>query len=135
MADIQYVSVEEALLLNATVIGLTHGTLGVRDMGGLSGSLERPKSAFGGKEMFPTPFDKAAAYIESVARNHSFLDGNKRTAYLIGATFFKKNGYDLAPKKGEIETFMLWIVNEKPQLKEIAVWLKERTKPARRKKK
>ncbi len=122
-----YISIEDALELHAVVLGLTRGTLGVRDMGGLSGSLERPKSAFGGSEMFPTLFEKAAAYIESVARNHPFIDGNKRTAYLIGAAFLHKNGYELAPKENEIVELVLWIVNEKPPLQEVAAWLKRRS--------
>ena len=125
---VEYISIEDALELHAVVLGLTRGTLGVRDMNGLHGSLGRPRSAFGGKEMFPTVFEKAGAYIESVARNHPFIDGNKRTAYLIGAAFLNKNGYDLAPKHGEIETFMLRIVTEEPQLGDIAAWLKKRSK-------
>ena len=130
----EYISVEEALELHAVVLGLTRGTLGVRDMGALIGALERPKSAFGGKEMFPELFSKAAALVESVARNHPLIDGNKRTAYLVGAAFLKKNGYDLEPRAGEIEAFMLWVVTEKPSNEEIAVWLKKRSKRARSKK-
>lgn len=130
----EYISVEEALELHAVVLGLTRGTLGVRDMGGLLGALERPKSAFGGKEMFLDVFSKAAALIESVARNHPFIDGNKRVSYLIGTAFLHKNGYALTPKEGEIVDFMLWVVTKKPEVKEIAAWLKKRTKKARRKK-
>lgn len=128
----QYVSVEEALQLHAVVLGLTRGTLGVRDMHGLLGALGRPQSTFGGKDMFPDVFSKAAALIESVARHHPFIDGNKRTSYLIGAAFLKKNGYDLSPETGEIETLMLWVVTEKPELKEVSAWLKKRSKKARR---
>jgi death-on-curing protein len=128
METISYLLIEEALELHAVVLGLTRGVLGVRDIGALSGSLERPKTTLGGKEMFPRIFEKAAAYIESVARNHPFLDGNKRTAYLIGAAFLHKNGYDLAPNQGEIEAFMVWMVTEKPPLKEIAAWLKKHSR-------
>ncbi len=124
----QYVSVEEALRLHAVVLGLTRGTLGVRDMNGLLGALGRPRSAFGGKSMFPDVFSKAAALIESIARNHPFIDGNKRTSYLIGAAFLHKNGYGLSPKGGEIETFMLWVVTEKPDMKEVSAWLKKYSK-------
>lgn len=127
MSAVAYISIEEALELHAVILGLTRGTLGVRDMGALLGSLERPRTAFGGRELFPGLFLKAAALIESVARNHPLIDGNKRTSYLIGAAFLEKNGYDLAPKTGEIETLMLWIGTEKPATKEIAAWLKKRS--------
>lgn len=75
--------------------------------------------------MFAGPFAKAAALIDSIARNHTFVDGNKRTSYLIGAYFLKLNEYDLAPQSGEIETFMIWIVTQKPHIDEIARWLEE----------
>jgi death-on-curing protein len=101
-------------------------------MEGLLAALERPRAAFAGKEMFPDLYSKTAALIESVARRHPFIDGNKRASYLIGAAFLHKNGYDLLPKKGEVETFMLWIVTEKPELKEIAAWLKKRSKRRRK---
>lgn len=123
----KYLDIEEALALHATVLGLTTGSLGVRDMNSLLGCLERPKTTIGGREMFTSVFDKAAAIIETIARNHVFIDGNKRTAHLLGAYFLSTNGYALAPKKGEIETFMLWVVTEKPSIPEIAAWLEERS--------
>src|SRR3989344_5901567 len=128
--ETRHVSIEVALALHATVLQLTKGTLGVRDMNSLLGCLERPKTAIGGKEMFPTLFLKAAAVIESVARNHPFIDGNKRTSYLIGMELLAINGYDLAPESGEIEKFMLWVVTEKPPLAEIAAWLEKYSKRA-----
>jgi len=121
----QYVSVEVALAIHATVLGLTKGTLGVRDMGALLGSLERPKTTIGGTEMFSTIYMKAAALIESTARNHPFVDGNKRTSFLLGAELLAINGYDLAPPQGGIEQFMLQVVVEKLPLEEIASWLEK----------
>ncbi len=127
MASFNYVDIEVALALHATVLGLTTGSLGVRDMNGLLGCLLRPQTAIGGNEMFPTVLDKAAALIESVARNHAFIDGNKRTAFLLGAHFLSLNSYSLEPKRGEIETFMLWVVTEKPEMSGIAAWLERRS--------
>lgn len=124
----RYVPIEAVLALHATVLQLTKGTLGVRDMQALLGCLERPKTAIGGHEMFPTLFLKTAAVIESVARNRPFIDGNKRTAYLIGMEFLAINGYVLEPDPGEIEKFMLWVVIEKPLLEEIAAWLERNCK-------
>ena len=78
--------------------------------------------------MFPTLFLKAAALTETIARNHPFVDGNKRGAHLIGRELLVLNGYDLEPKPGEIEKFMLWIVTQKPPLEEIAAWLEKNSK-------
>ena len=126
--ETRHVSIEVALALHATVLQLTNGTLGVRDMGSLLGCIERPKTVLGGKEMFPTLFLKAAALTETIARNHPFIDGNKRGAHLIGRELLVLNGYDLEPKPGEIEKFMLWIVTQKPPLEEIAAWLEKNSK-------
>ncbi|OGC88411.1 hypothetical protein A3D70_02940 [Candidatus Adlerbacteria bacterium RIFCSPHIGHO2_02_FULL_54_18] len=126
--ETRHVSIEVALALHATVLQLTNGRLGVRDMGSLLGCLERPKTVLGGKEMFPTLFLKAAALTETIARNHPFVDGNKRGAHLIGRELLVLNGYDLEPKPGEIEKFMLWIVTQKPPLEEIAAWLEKNSK-------
>lgn|SRR3989344_1276586 len=128
MSFVRFITIEEVLALHATVIGLTSGSLGVRDMGGLQGCLGRPQTAIGGADMFPGIFEKTAAYIESTARNHPFIDGNKRTAHLIGARFLALNGYNLTPAPGEIELCMLWIVTDKPPIKEIAAWLKKRSR-------
>jgi death on curing protein len=128
--EARYVSIEATLALHATVLNLTKGTLGVRDMQALLGCLERPKTSIGGQEMFPTLFLKAAAVIESIARNHPFIDGNKRTSYLVGMELLAINGYLLEPEQGEIERFMLWIVTEKPPLESIAAWLEKNSKIA-----
>jgi death-on-curing protein len=127
MGSIRYVGIEDALALHATVIGLTSGALGVRDMNSLQSCLERPKTTIGGTEMFADVFAKAASLIESIARNHPFLDGNKRTSFLTGTFFLHQNDCDLLPEEGEIEKCMLWIVLQKPSIEEIAVWLEENT--------
>jgi death-on-curing protein len=126
--ETRFPSIEEVLALHATVLNLTSGTTGVRDMQALLGCLERPKMAMGGQDMFPTLFLKAAALIESVARNHPLIDGNKRTSYLVGARFLSLNNYALEPEPGGIETFMLWVITEKPPLEEIAAWLEKNAK-------
>src|SRR3989344_1439335 len=126
--ETRHVSIEVALALHATVLQLTKGTLGVRDMNILLGCLERPKTILGGQEMFPTLFLKAAALTETIARNHPFTDGNKRGAHLIGRELLVLNGYELEPEIDEIEKFMLWIVTQKPPIEEIAAWLEKNSK-------
>ena len=126
--EIRFVTIEEALALHATALQLTHGKLGVHDIGALLGCLERPKTVLGGQEMFPTLFLKAAALTETIARNHPFVDGNKRTAHLLGRELLVLNGYELEPQIEEIEKCMLWIVTQKPPLDEIAAWLEKNSK-------
>jgi death-on-curing protein len=59
------------------------GMKGIRDLGSLESALNRPYATFDGIDLCPSPFDKAAAVLESIVINHPFMDGNKRTAYIL----------------------------------------------------
>ncbi|MBI3305432.1 type II toxin-antitoxin system death-on-curing family toxin [Candidatus Parcubacteria bacterium] len=83
-----YLTGEEILAIHSEIIDQTGGLHGVRDAGLLASILERPKTAFGGKEMHRGLFKKAAVYMEGLARYHVFTDGNKRTAI---AAWLKKH--------------------------------------------
>ena len=65
----------------------------VRDLSLLLSALARPQNlaAYGN----PDIADLAASYAVGIARNHAFLDGNKRTAWVVAETFLLKNGYKL----------------------------------------
>lgn len=65
----------------------------LRDAGLLSSALARPSSSFGGVEVYPDLDTKAAALLESLARNHPLFDGNKRTAWVLTQLFFWLNGF------------------------------------------
>jgi len=74
------------------------GSAGLRDEGLLESALARPvnKQAYDGAT---TVFELAAAYGFGLARNHAFIDGNKRIAFAAMAMFLSENGYELAPEK------------------------------------
>ena len=85
-----------------------HGGLdGVRDEGMLMSALAKPPNvhAYGGEEVdFPA---LAGAYAYGIARNHPFLDGNKRTAFVVCRTFLLLNGLDLtASREDRYQTFL-----------------------------
>lgn len=83
---------------------------------------------FGGKELYRDIFLKASCYFESLARNHPFIDGNKRTAVLATARFLFLNGYELTASNKALENFTLRVVVKKIELPKIAVWLKEHSR-------
>ena len=87
--------------------------------------LERPKTAFGGKEMYRSVFEKAAVTCEGFARYHVFVDGNKRTAMAAAARFLSLNGYILTASNKELEAFALRVATEKLALEIIAAWFKK----------
>lgn len=115
-------------MLNARIVEATGGIKGVRDVHLLESLIERPKSIFGGREMFPTVFEKTAVYLESLAKYHVFIDGNKRTALAASARFLYVNGYRLSASNKAAEEFVLRVAAEKIDISEIAEWFKKNTK-------
>ncbi len=77
----KYLSAEQVLFIHSRLIDETGGSHGIRDTGLLQAAVERPKATFGGKDLYPDIFYKAAALLESLIKNHPFIDGNKRTAW------------------------------------------------------
>lgn len=73
-----------------------------------------------GEDAYPSLFDKAAALVDSLAKNHCFHNGNKRTAYLSVKTFLFINGYHLKMERSFAVNFMVDIVTEKYSLEDIA---------------
>ncbi|MFG3038370.1 type II toxin-antitoxin system death-on-curing family toxin [Streptomyces sp. NPDC048330] len=69
----------------------------VRDAGLLDSAVHRPSAAMFGEEAYPDLVGKAAALLQSLAVNHPFVDGNKRTAWLSCVTFLAMNGVQLRP--------------------------------------
>ena len=118
-----FIEIDEVYLLHEVILKLSRGKGGVRDFTLLHSAVERPKATFGGKSLYPTLFAKAAALLHSLCMNHSFTDGNKRTAWGATKRFLWLNGYHLTAEPKEAADFMVSVDNEKPDLPIIASWL------------
>lgn len=68
---------------------------GVKDHGLLESAVHRPQQSVFGEDAYPRLYDKAAALLESLVKNHCFHNGNKRTAYLVTKSFLMINGKHL----------------------------------------
>ncbi|WP_432420285.1 type II toxin-antitoxin system death-on-curing family toxin [Nocardia neocaledoniensis] len=86
----QYLALPELLALAARL-----GTPDVRDYGLLDSALARPQSSVFGQDAYPDLWQKAAALMESLARNHGLVDGNKRIAWYATWVFLHLNGCPL----------------------------------------
>jgi death on curing protein len=113
---------EESLLLHG-------GPEGIRDLGLLESALARPKNLFAYSEE-PSPLGRlAAAYAKGIVANHPFVDGNKRTAFMVSVTFLRLNGLDLtAPKEDRVLTFWALAAGEISE-DQLAVWFERNTAP------
>jgi death on curing protein len=125
---VKYLTAQEILILHDRVLGATEGSDGIRDVHLLASLVERPKTSIGGKEMFPNIFEKAAVYLESLAKYHVFIDGNKRTCITASARFLFINGFELTANDKEVVQFVLQVATEKLEIQEIAGWLKTHSK-------
>lgn len=90
MSPVRYLTLEDLLTL---VDDLRVGP--VRDLGLLESAAHRPTTTLWGAEAYTGLDLKAAALLESIVRNHTLLDGNKRLGWLAVVVFFGLNGIDL----------------------------------------
>jgi death on curing protein len=122
-----YLTAQQILFIHARLIDATGGEHGVRDLGLLEAAVARPQATFDGTELYASLFEKAAALMESLVRNHPFVDGNKRTAVTAASLFLLQNRRRLETTNEKVERVTLWVVNERPPLKKIAAWFQEHT--------
>jgi death-on-curing protein len=88
----RYLTIPQILFLHARLIEETGGSQGLRDLGLLEAASARPQATFGGEELHPDLFEKAAALMDSLINNHPFIDGNKRTGIATAGIFLLQNG-------------------------------------------
>ena len=120
----EYLTLNEVLLLHARLIQCTGGMRGIRDLGLIESALARPKATFEGTELYPDLWNKAAAWMHSLTQNHPFVDGNKRTALTATGIFLELNGYRLSAGNDAAAAFTLSIAAGQVDVDEIAAWLK-----------
>jgi death on curing protein len=121
------IEVQEALLIHQVLIEKFGGSHGLRDRGLLESALARPFQTFNGEELHPGPIEKAAALIESLLSNHPFIDGNKRTGYVLMRLLLLDAGMDLSATQQEKYDFVMRIASGKSPLDQITSWIREHT--------
>lgn len=87
----RFLSLEEVLFIHQDQIANYGGSPEIRDEGLLESAITQPMTTFGGQELHPSVFDKAAAYLFHICSNHPFVDGNKRTALASALVFLELN--------------------------------------------
>ena len=121
---------EDILKVHQFSIDRYGGGNGVRDLGGVASAIARPFQTFGGNDLYPSVFEKAAALGESLIVNHPFIDGNKRTGFLAMASFMAEEGYFLKATQEEAYNFTIQIASGIATFDQIVIWLKENCSPA-----
>jgi death on curing protein len=125
MAEPVYLTVGEILQIHHQLVEEYGGIHGVRDRGLLESAVFRPQIGY-----YNSIAEEAAALMESLANNHSFLDGNKRVAFAAAHTFLLMNGYDLeAEPLGAYDFMMQSIAGGEFRFASILNWINEHIRP------
>ncbi|MGW4322130.1 type II toxin-antitoxin system death-on-curing family toxin [Streptomyces sp. NPDC004684] len=102
-----YLSAEDVLAIAA--LAVDDQDVVVRDAGLLESAVHRPSAAMFGQEAYPDLLDKAAALLQSLAINHPFVDGNKRTAWTSCVVFLALNDVQLRPDIDAAERLVITV--------------------------
>lgn len=121
--DPTFLSLEEVLSLHGDQIRRYGGSEGLRDAGLLSSALAAPRSTFGGELLHPTLFDQAAAYLFHLAKNHPFIDGNKRVALAAALLFLWMNGVEVDTDEDELTDLVLGVAEGRVTKPEVSAFL------------
>lgn len=121
---VSYLTIAEVRYAQQLEIEDTGGSHGVRDEGALEAAIMRPQQTFGGEELYPDLFSKAAALFHSIVKNHPFVDGNKRTAVAVTNTFLQVNGEWPRASNEELVEFVTGAAVDRYNIEEIAAWFR-----------
>ena len=120
---IEYVTLIEALTFHADQIQRYGGEAGIRDPGALESALFRPQTGY-----YDDLISEAAALWESMAQNHPFIDGNKRTAFAVTDVFLKMNGILITASPEDTVSFVYSLYDAQTfNFEELATWLRNNT--------
>ncbi len=117
----------EVLAIHESLLSLHGGAEGMRDEGLLQSALARPRQLFSYGDPPPDICALAAAYAAGIINNHPFVDGNKRTGFILAYAFLRLNGLEL--RASEAETYEIIMALASGNLPEsgFAQWLRKWT--------
>jgi len=125
MIEPDWVAENRAIAIHRRQIAEHGGGDGVRDMGLSQSALARPQNAYHYHKVVSLA-RLAAAYAYGIAKNHPFIDGNKRTAYVVARLFLIKNGYDINASREEKYLTVLSLAEGRLTEEELAAWFESK---------
>ncbi len=128
MADIVWLLDEAVRAIHERQIAEHGGSSGIRDEGLLLSALARPQNLLAYGEQEPDLAALTAAYAFGIARNHPFVDGNKRTAFVAARTFLLLNGNDLEASQDEKYIAFIQLAEGSLSEDDLAIWIRQHLK-------
>ena len=128
MTEPRWLTLEEILVAHERQLARFGGPAGLRDLGALESALDRPRNklAYGETELASL----AAAYAYGIARNHPFVDCNKRAAFIAMMVFLRLNGVRFAPSPAEATSAILGLAAGEISEEGLTRWIRANLPPA-----
>ena len=117
------IDLEDVLNIHEFLINKFGGSQGVRDLNLLKSAISRPYQTFDQENLYKTPIKKAAAIIESIIKNHPFIDGNKRTGYVLMRLILLDQGLDISASRNDKYNFVISIAASDFSYDQITEWI------------
>jgi death-on-curing protein len=123
----RWLEADELAAIHSELIAEFGGPPGLRDRGLLESAAARPRHLINYEQ--PTAFELAAAYAFGLARNHPFVDGNKRTALVAAFTFLELNGWEVQAEEAAAVLVFQDLAAGKLEENQLAQWLEKNSRP------
>jgi death on curing protein len=125
-----WIEERDVLAIHDRLIATHGGTQGLRDRGLLQSALARPRQLHASAGRADT-IAMAALYTAGIVRKHPFVDGNKRTGFVVGVLFLELHGYDFKAREEDATQAVLDIAAGTLEEAAYAAWLRTNVKPKR----
>jgi death on curing protein len=125
-----WIETRDAVAIHDRLLALYGGATGLRDRGLLESALARPRQHHAYAEA-PDIVEMAALYTAGLVRNHPFVDGNKRTGFVIGVLFLELHGFDLKASEEDATQAVMALAAGALDEAGYAAWMRENTKRKR----
>lgn len=132
MKEASWIEERVSLAIHDRMLALHGGAPGLRDRALLQSALARPRQLFAYAES-PSLIAMATAYVAGIVRNHPFVDGNKRTGFVVGVLFLETNGCRFTAPEEDATRAVLDLASGVLDEEAFAAWLGKHVKSSRKK--
>lgn len=123
-------SVEHVIEMHSEIVAETGGDKEIRDKGLLESAVNAPFQSFGGYDVYPTIYQKAARLGFGLAQNHAFIDGNKRIAAQSVLVFLALNGIEIDCTEFELFSVFLSLASSEITFEDLTDWIIRHCNPS-----
>ncbi len=125
-----WIETRDVLAIHDRLLALHGGAAGVRDRALLESALARPRQHHAYADS-PDIVEMAALYTAGIVQNHPFVDGNKRTGFVVGVLFLELHGFDFAASEADADQWVMGLAAGRLDEASYVGWLRENVRRSR----